>query len=268
VSDLLAKFPTSLRRRSRLLSLGPAPGLLVEPEPGDAPAPLVLWLHGRTVRKEIDSARFSRLLRAGIAVAAIDLPGHGERLDERMQEPDALPDVLAAALDELPEVEQAVLAELGQRIDPSRRALGGVSAGGMVSLRRLCDDHPYRCAAVEATCGDLGAAQDALEASGSAAPLRYTAARERDLSARDHLEGWRPLPLLVLHSEADQVVPAAGQRAFVDTLRDHHRARGADPELVRLVTWPETGAPMEHLGFGAKSGEARQLHLEFLQAHL
>jgi len=34
-------------------------------------------MHGRTANKELDPGRYLRLIRAGIAVCAIDLPGHG-----------------------------------------------------------------------------------------------------------------------------------------------------------------------------------------------
>lgn len=254
--DRLARFPTSLRAASTLLRLGPAPALLCLPE-GEARVPALLWLHGRTVEKEIDSARYLRLIRAGLAVVAIDLPGHGERLDPALHDPDAMPELLERAIPEVDQVLEALrAAPAAARIDPERLAMGGMSAGGMVTLRRLCDPHPFRAAAVESTAGDFSAGG------------RWEAARLRGLEPLAHLDGWRPLPLLALHSRADQVVPVGAIETFVEALRERHRARGADPELVRLVTWSATGAPAEHAGFGRVAREARELLVSFLVEHL
>lgn len=258
--DPLAAFPRSLRERSTLLRLGPAPALLVLPA-GEDRVPALLWMHGRTAAKELDSARYLRLIRAGIAVVALDLPAHGERKDAARQAAEALPELLAEALGEVDPVLAALrAAPAAARIDPARLAVGGISLGGMVTLRRLCDPHPFVCAAVEATAGDFGAA--------AAAGSRWEAAAARGLEPRAHLAGWRPLPLLALHSERDELVPVAAMRAFVDALRGQYRARGADPELVSLRTWPETGAPLEHLGFGRVAREARELHVGFLSRWL
>jgi alpha-beta hydrolase superfamily lysophospholipase len=263
-SPRIAHFPTSLRERSTLTRLGPdVPALLVEPEraPGArGPAPLVLWLHGRTVSKEIDTARYTRLMRAGVGVCALDLPGHGERLDAALQEPDALSELLAGALAEVDPVLDDLrrVAWFERQIDPERLAIGGVSGGGMIALRRLGDPHPFRCAAVEATAGDFS----------RAAESRFDVARLRDLDPAARVDAWRPIPLLAMHSEKDQVVPVAAMRDFLERLRARYAAQGASPDLVRLITWPETGAPQEHSGFGRFAGEARQHLVGFLAEHL
>lgn len=260
-SPRIAHFPTSLRDRSTLTRLGPdVPALLVEPEraPDErGPAPLILWLHGRTVSKELDTARYTRLMRAGVGVCALDLPGHGEREDAALQAPDALPDLLALAGAEV----DPVLEDLRRVpwLDAERLAIGGVSGGGMVALRRLGEPHPFRCAAVEATAGDFGRA----DVGG-----RFDVARQRGLDPSAHVDAWRPIPLLAMHSEQDQVVPVAAIRDFVEALRARYVAAGASPDLLRLITWPETGAPQEHSGFGRFSGEARQHLLAFLGEHL
>lgn len=248
---------------------GEIPALLAHPD-WITPAPVVIWLHGRTVSKELDPGRYLRWIRAGIAACAIDLPGHGERLDASLHRPGSAPALIERALPEIDRI-LAALAETeggggGGRfpaLDLSRVAIGGMSAGGMIALRRLCDPHPFACAAVEAATGCLTRMYAARQ--GWTPPTPETLAR---VDPSLHLDSWRPIPLLALHSEADRVVPVATMREFVGLVRDRHAALGADPESVELRTWPETGAPEEHAGFGRFSNDAKNAQTEFFRRHL
>lgn len=281
-----SQFPKALAAQSRTVRL-PAPGvpggipaLLAHPD-WSTRAPTMIWLHGRTANKELDPGRYLRWLRAGIATCAIDLPGHGERFDEALQSPARTLDVLAQAIAEIDHVVEALAADEyrgssgggGGCFDLDRMGLGGMSAGGMVTLRRLCDGHDFVCAAVEATTGWLAALYDpSLLGEGAAPKHRWTHAHPREkiaaLDPIEHLAGFPPIPLLALHSEADEVVSIAGQRAFVERLRAHYRGRGADAALVEFVTFPTTGAPEEHVGFGRLSNDAKNTQTEFLVRNL
>lgn len=217
-------------------------------------------MHGRTVTKEIDPGRYLRWLRAGIATCAIDLPGHGERLDPALQSPDRTLFVVGQAIGEIDHViEDLAHPRFAGAFDLDRAGIGGMSAGGMASLRRLCDPHPFVAAAVESTAGDFSA-------------MQYLKSFPPDLVASldpiRHLADWRPIPFLALHSEADEWVPVRAIRAFVETLNRHYEASGADPDLARLVTWPTTGAPHEHAGFGRVSNDAKSLQTDFFSAAL
>lgn len=262
MTSRFSAFPTSLRERTRTVRLGPrgaVPALFIHPD-DVTPAPVLLWMHGRSVSKEIDTARYLRLIRAGIAVLAPDLPGHGARLDPELQAPAALPRLLELALSEVDAVVDSLLeADYGLLARPDRLAIGGMSAGGMVALRRLCDPHRFRCVTVEATCGDFARA---------AGQDRFVEARGRGLDPMGCLDGWTPLPLLAVHSEADEVVPVDAMRSFTSALAARYREAGADPGLVRLATFEQTGAPQEHLGFGRRARDARALQVEFLTEHL
>lgn len=256
MSSRLSRLPASLLQHTRFERLcgGAIPALLAHPD-WSTPAPFVLWMHGRTVSKEIDPGRYLRWLRAGVATCAIDLPGHGERFDAALQGADRTLDVVRRAIDEIDHVvEDLAHPRLAGAFDLDRAGVGGMSAGGMATLRRLCDPHQFLAAAVESTAGDFTA-------------MNYHTAFATDLvEALDpmrHLEGWRPIPLLALHSEADQWVPIRAIGAFVEALRTHYLASGADPDLARLVTWPTTGAPNEHAGFGRVSNDAKNLQTEF-----
>jgi hypothetical protein len=95
--DLTSALPSALRAASRSTRLSDhdVPALLAHPDwEGGERVPLVLWMHGRTVTKEIDPGRYLRWIRAGIGACAVDLPGHGERFDAALQEPERTLDVV------------------------------------------------------------------------------------------------------------------------------------------------------------------------------
>lgn len=274
MSDPFAQLPSSLRAAARVVRLsGNIPALLAHPD-WTTPAPTMLWLHGRTAYKELDPGRYLRWLRAGIATCAIDLPGHGERLDPAMQEPMRTLDVLDQACGEIDQIIEALAADEYQGIfDLDRMGLGGMSAGGMVTLRRLCEGHDFRCAAVEGTTGWLealyyparsGLGERALHRWSHQPPIE----RLRELDPAAHLSTFEPLPLLWLHSEADAVVPIAGMRGFAEKLAAHYQQRGASSGLIESHTWPTTGAPEEHVGFGKVSNDAKNIQTAFLVRHL
>jgi len=258
--ERFSRFPRSLATKARSARLGDdVPAMIAHPD-WETPRPWVLWMHGRTVSKELDPGRYLRWTRAGIAAVAIDLPGHGERLLEGWHGPARSLDVLEQALGEIDGVVRGVFETFGHDLFGAERVgIGGMSLGGMVALRRLCEPHAFACAAVESTTGWLGDLYFGGDRASDHPPERV-----RALEAVSHLDGWRPIPILSLHSEADETVPYAGQAAFLDRLRERYEAEGADPALVESVTWPETGAPQEHAGFGKKGTEAKNVQVEFL----
>jgi fermentation-respiration switch protein FrsA (DUF1100 family) len=143
-----------------------------------------------------------------------------------------------------------------------------MSAGGMVALRRLCDANPFRCAAVESTTGWLHELYFPSLFPGHALAAPHRPEIVQPLDPMAHLDGFRPVPLLALHSEADEIVPVSGMRAFLDALGDRYRRQGAEAGLIELRTWPTTGAPSEHSGFGKVAAEAKTVQTEFLLKRL
>ncbi|MEM7623439.1 MAG: alpha/beta fold hydrolase [Planctomycetota bacterium] len=265
-------LPRSLAERTKLVTLpvdGGIPALLVHPDHA-TDAPVFIWMHGRTVDKFLDPGRYSRLVRAGIAVCAIDLPGHGERislLDQpKLHDPAHSLGVIAQAAAEIDGVVRTLGSLAG--FDVTRVALGGMSLGGMVTLRRLCDAHGFACAAVEATSGNLAGLYFDDGSPRAAWPVEHTPADVAPADPMQHLDTFDPLPMLVLHSEADEMVPWPTQKVFLDRLAARYAAAGADPGLVSVRTWPTTGAPAEHVGFGSVSHEAKTLQTEFLTNQL
>lgn len=257
------------------------PALLAHPN-GETLAPVVLWLHGRSVSKELDPGRYLRWIRNGIAACAIDLPGHGERAIDGWTGPERTLDVLEQVIGEIDDVlDDLARSEHAHLYDCSRVSIGGMSAGGMAVLRRLCDPHNFVCAAVEATCGDLetmyfGRVDRVVRATTNDADADRTAlwpgAHDREhvraLSALTHIDAFRPIPLLALHSETDRIVPFDAQSRFIRALRTHYEHSGADASQIRFIHWPQTGAPDEHNGFGSRANDAKNEQTSFLAAHL
>ena len=238
------------------------PALLAHPEEGwnesgatPSPAPVVIWMHGRTVSKELDPGRYLRWMRAGIATCAIDLPGHGERTIAGWQDADHTLQIAEQASIEIDYIIEALAdPRFNHAFDLDRMAIGGMSAGGIVALHRLCREHPFVCAAVEATAGNFG-------------PMKgrpfYVPSRVEHVEPIRHIDRWRPIPFLALHSESDEWIPVSCITSFTDALRERYQSLDADPEMIRVKTWETTGAPYEHYGFGRVSNEAKNLQTSF-----
>jgi fermentation-respiration switch protein FrsA (DUF1100 family) len=119
---------------------------------------------------------------------------------------------------------------------------------------------------VEATTGDLAALYH--PEAGRSWPVNHPPERIAPLDPAQHLKHWRPIPLLVVHSEADRSVPFAGMRGFLERLREHYRSKGGDVADIEVLTWPQTGAPDEHQGFGRYSNDAKNAQTAFFAGHL
>ncbi|QOJ00451.1 MAG: prolyl oligopeptidase family serine peptidase [Phycisphaeraceae bacterium] len=263
--ERFSQFPASLAERSRRISLDGIPALLAHPD-GSTPAPWVLWLHGRTASKELDPGRYLRWLRAGVAAVAVDLPYHGERADPAMQAPERSLDTFEAMMLDMPGVLASLREEHRGLLDPSRAGIGGMSLGGMIALRALCEPHPFKAAVVEATTGWLEGQYFPQEFGlGSAPwPVHHPRERVRRLDAMSRVPAWRPIPLLAVHASGDRVVSWAGQSAFLDALRRRYVESGVDAGLVESLVFEETGAPEEHVGFGRFANDAKNAQAEFL----
>ena len=256
----IGQLPQSVLALSRFVRLGDGvPALLVHPHLDRAtgraarPAPVLVWMHGRTVTKELDPGRYLRLARAGIASCALDLPGHGERLDAALQDPARTLEVVERMADEI----DGVLADLERsgEHEGCRRALGGMSAGGMAALVRLCRPHGFDAALLECTTGSWRWQRSRAMFD----PVRVAA-----MDPLGHLAGWRDIPVLALHNVGDEWVPHAGQAEFIEAIR----ARSADRASVEFHGFAKTGAHHEHAGFGRMATVAKDLATEFLRRTL
>jgi len=253
--ERFSQMPASLRANARWMRLGASkiPALIVHPDwQSGRMVPVMLWIHGRTVHKELDPGRYLRWMRAGLGTCAVDLPGHGERLEESLIQPSQSWPVIRQMIDEIDEV-VAALGEMPE-FDSRRLGIGGMSAGGMATLARLCAPHPFRCASVEATTGSWRHQQDREMFRG------HSVAAIDQLNPIDRLDQWREIPLQAIHARHDEWVSIDGQRAFIESLRDRYR----DPSRIEFVEYDRTGAPNEHAGFGRMASDAKNKQRDFL----
>ncbi len=256
-TDRFARLPSSLAKLAKTVRFGDVPALLAHPD-WETPAPVVLWMHGRTVHKELDPGRYLRWVRAGIAACAVDLPGHGERFDADMHSPENTLHVVKQMVGEIDGIVAALSGDgFGGVFDAERMGIGGMSAGGMATLRRLGEAHPFACAAVESTAGDFSKMPSYVG--------RYPQELIDELDPMKRMDDRRAVPLLALHSEKDEWVPVEAIRNFIEGLCPKYEEAG---EELTLRTWPETGAPYEHAGFGKVAAEAKDAQVEFFERHL
>ena len=266
--ERFAQFPESLAKQTRRLTLAGVPAIVAHPD-WATPAPVMVWMHGRTANKGLDPGRYLRWIRAGIAAVSLDLPGHGERYDVHMQHPRATMDVISQMSGEIDGVVDALAAPgLGEFLDFSRMGIGGMSAGGMTTFHRLTQGHDFACAAIECATGAFEALYFPADASRPPWGVEQDRAKVVALDPSKHLGTFAPLPLLALHCEADEIVPYDTLTGFLARLRERYIAAGSDASMIELKTWPATGAPNEHAGFGRFGNDAKNAQVEFLTRQL
>ncbi len=273
--DRFKQLPNSLQSKSKHMRLaGNVPALIVHPDldkPEQSPCPWVLWFHGRTVSKELDPGRYNRWVRAGIGSIAIDLPGHGERLTNDGHSPTKTIHNLTQAIKEIPAILDSI-ADL-QIFDMTQSAIGGMSAGGMIASRYLCNPKPPHTllgASLECTTGDLlGLYFPTVFPPDRSKPgpwrTHHNRAEVQAIDTPTHLQTFKPIPLLAMHNKGDEVIPYELQANFIQTLRTHYENQNADPSQIDFITYENTGAPQEHAGFGQYAADAKNKQLAFLK---
>ncbi len=259
----LTKLPASLAAKTRHATLAGVPAMIVHPD-WTSPAPVLVWMHGRTAFKELDNGRYLRLLRKGIASIALDLPGHGERAEPGADSASESVRVVTQMVNEIDPALAEAQKQYDGLFDASRMAIGGMSAGGMATLRRLCDDHPFCCAHVEGTTGLLNELYNPTDGLRRASVARHDPGAVSKIDASAHLAGFRAIPLQVLHTIGDKVVPFELQERFVGLLGDHYEQQAVSRSIIELVTYENTGAPEEHGGFGKFGNDAKNTMTDFL----
>jgi dienelactone hydrolase len=202
------------------------PGLLLLPDEGSGPYPLVLLQHGAGGSKESDYLDAARLpwVRRGVAVASIDFPLHGERASSKLSE------LLIGSLAD----REGLRASLGavlwselarQAVHDLHRTLDALGPHPALDARRVA----YAAFSMGAVLGALYAPTDprlcaaalALGGAGIGPPA---------LDPARHVARFAGRPLLLVNAVRDERVP----RAAAERLH----AAAAEP---KQVLWFDSG---------------------------
>lgn len=181
------------------------------PGAGEGPRPGVLHVHGNAGNVESHVDFTSYLAAAGFTVLVFDYRGYGRSEGRAAWRREALVADAHAALDAL---------RARPEVDPDRVAVYGHSLGGAVGLTMLAERPEPRCAVIEsgfASWRDV--AGDALGWIGG--PLAWLLVSDR---ARPE-DAARAIgrPLLVVHGDADEIVPVEHGRRLAAAAGDGAR---------------------------------------------
>jgi dienelactone hydrolase len=221
------------------------PGRLRLPMKDAAPYPLVLLEHGAGGAKDASylDTTAAPWVRAGAAVASIDLPLHGERRSAKLSElllgalrepasrdalrSNLLVDFARQAVIDLRRCLDALLPL--PEIDAQRVVFAGFSLGAIVGATFCAFDHRPRAAALALAGGGNGPA--------AADPIRF-------------IDRCRSTKLLFVGANADETIPRSATQALFD----------AAPEPKELLWFDGT--------HGQLPGIALKAMWEFLRGHL
>jgi predicted peptidase len=247
-------LPSRLRKISKEVEIGGVPCLLSCVD--ETPRPFLLWMHGRTADKELDPGRYLRYVRKGINICAVDLPGHGARFDEPLQQAKEARTVMLKMASEIDDILDGL--RVHGCFAMHRACIGGMSAGGMATIQCLLAPHSFKLAVLESTTGDLASMRDLPICEG------LSPAELDRINPMNRLSTWSNIPVIAFHSRHDKWIPYDGQARFMQALQD----KNDQPDSVEFVTFSKTGAPYEHIGFGRESAFVKEVQVDFVLKHL
>lgn len=198
--------------------------------PGDPPAPAILHIHGNAGNINSHSEFSSFFIREGYSVLLFDYRGFG-RSDlpkRRLCREDLVTDA-RAALEYLASRED---------VDPARITLYGVSLGAVIGLAAAAQDpqaapHPHTTpSSIIAVAGFSSWQGIARDHAGSIACRLIRPGLDATDSIAKLGAQASPPPLLIVHGEADEIVPVA----HANTLKTAADQAGLD---VRVILDPE-----------------------------
>ncbi len=212
--ELPAAFTNARGMRFEFSSRGDrVPGRLILPDGSDSRAPLILLQPGAGADKESEYLEMAvPWVRAGAAVATIDLPLHGERASAKFSE--RLLEIVRGMASQpgapLPRRDHMLLLEFARQsvhdlsrsldaleefapIDPERIGYAGLSLGGSLGAIFCSLDPRPRAVALAVAGGGAGPP--------AADPCRY-------------IDGIAPRPFLLVTADRDEIVPKASSDAL------------------------------------------------------
>lgn len=219
-----------------VLDLAGIPCLEIRPQAA-GPLPTVLLYHGWTSNKENQRFLGGILASQGFAVIAPDAPGHGGRDRIDFSAPTALPDnfwrTVLSEVREAAELLSAVLDRAGT--DPDRLGVVGISMGGYIGSGVFARHREIKCFVNLLGTGAWEKSEELRQAKGRSLARPDQMADIMACSPLQNKDSLYPRPLLMLHGDADPIVPVECERYFASELASVYRD---EPGKVKLVETP------------------------------
>lgn len=191
---------------------------------GGGADPLVIVLHGLTSRKERHLEWCLELAAAGMTACAFDLRSHGARRDDdspALQGDQTTPEFAAAFARVTVGTVQDII-RVAEYLGAEHWGLLGHSFGGYIALQT---------ALVEPRAVAIANVSGSINAAGTIGDIELP-----DIPANAARLGRRPV--LLVHGDADTIVPVAGARKFRDAFIQEY---GADAKRVQYREYPGVG---------------------------
>lgn len=214
--------------------IGDIPCLVIARDELAADAPLALVLHGLGGRKEKMLSALYELARLGFRAVALDVRGHGERLDAADLETRLQADYLTV-MGSIIEGTASDIPRLLDHFAPSHAAIHGISLGGYITFAALLAEPRLSVASVAMGSPDWTSPLKRLGVGpGQAAYDRVAALNPLDLSPAL----LPPRPLLMLHGGLDEVVSPEGVVTLTERLQPLYAPY---PDRLELRLYPDLG---------------------------
>ena len=239
------------------IQLGDIPAIIYRPEKiaGDELLPTIIFYHGWGSNKESQEFRGFTLASFGFQVILPDSIYHGERNPVDHEKVENMGKYFwKVILNNIKELETLVQAAIEKhQADPNRIGVAGHSMGGYTASGIFFNNEKIKVLAVlNGSCSwNYTNEQFAEVFHIKESPITPNDQEKIDkLVPYNRVEQLKNRPMLILHGEADEVVPIQGQRVFCERLRENKAASCLKyVEYPRLNHYVTTNMMEEMIGF-------------------
>lgn len=238
---------------------------------GQGPRPAIVTVHGGGgSKRDVEPRVVERLIAQGVTLVSIDAYLHGDHIPSGFQRGSLRQARLAIFLEMYAHTARdlfAVAAHLraDPAVDGDRLGLRGESLGGYIVLAAMGMGAPVHAAL--SVCGGADYAttfrhrlrRQGLPADEIEREMEAVEERAREIDPLQHLEGFPPRPLMLIHGAQDPLVPPAGQQALFDALLPHYQDHPEDCLFVLHAGGHKTPRAIDDMGWMWLAGQVSRM---------